>query len=223
MEFAYEDVLNSFEYFIRNYNKGRPFIIASHSQGSYHGLRLLKERIDKSELADRMVAAYLIGMSTISDKAVSELKNIPVCDSPGQTGCLIHFATYAEGAPEDEYIKEKMVCVNPITWKQDGAEGDQELHKGYVPKSGEYNLKFYGSDDAEFVEFKRLESPKVSHTHASCRDGRLFVAKQSDQSDFLGEGNYHGLDYLLFHMDIRENVAERVKAFLDQKEIVALY
>ena len=42
--FAYKDVARAFDYFIENYNGGRPFILASHSQGTHHGERLIKRR-----------------------------------------------------------------------------------------------------------------------------------------------------------------------------------
>ena len=38
---AYKDILNSFKYFDENFRKKRPFIIASHSQGSMHAVKLL--------------------------------------------------------------------------------------------------------------------------------------------------------------------------------------
>ena len=65
LDFAYQDVKRSFEYFIEHYNEGRPFIIASHSQGTHHAIRLLKEVVDRSDLHKRMVAAYIIGSTII--------------------------------------------------------------------------------------------------------------------------------------------------------------
>ena len=40
---AYEDIRQAFTYYLKNYNQGRPIVIASHSQGSTHAIRLLKE------------------------------------------------------------------------------------------------------------------------------------------------------------------------------------
>lgn len=40
---AYEDVKAAFQYYLEHYNNGRPIIIASHSQGTTHAKRLLKE------------------------------------------------------------------------------------------------------------------------------------------------------------------------------------
>ncbi len=36
LDLAYQDVLAAFDYFLENYNEGRPIIIASHSQGTLH-------------------------------------------------------------------------------------------------------------------------------------------------------------------------------------------
>ncbi|MEY2646843.1 MAG: hypothetical protein RL158_819, partial [Bacteroidota bacterium] len=45
-ELAYQDVKAAFEYYLAHYNNGKPIIIASHSQGSTHSKRLLKEFFD---------------------------------------------------------------------------------------------------------------------------------------------------------------------------------
>ena len=43
--FVYQDVKKAFEYFIKNYSNGRPFIIASHSQGTHHSLDCLLRKL----------------------------------------------------------------------------------------------------------------------------------------------------------------------------------
>src|SRR6266700_2123880 len=49
-DLAYADVRSSFQYYLDHYNNGRPIIIASHSQGTTHALRLLKEFFENSPL-----------------------------------------------------------------------------------------------------------------------------------------------------------------------------
>ncbi len=44
-ELAYGDLRQAFEYYMAHYNQGRPIILASHSQGTTHSRRLLKETI----------------------------------------------------------------------------------------------------------------------------------------------------------------------------------
>lgn len=48
---AYQDVRAAFRWYIAHENHGRPFVIAAHSQGSLHALRLLEEEIDGTPLA----------------------------------------------------------------------------------------------------------------------------------------------------------------------------
>ena len=122
-DFAYGDVDRAFTYFLEHYSKGRPFIIASHSQGTEHGMNLVKRRIDGTPLAARMVAAYLIG-GGITDKEVDALKTVHACASPTDLHCVIHWATYREGPnPVRDDTPDKLLCVNPLTWLRDGGHG----------------------------------------------------------------------------------------------------
>jgi hypothetical protein len=58
-------------------------------------------------------------------------------------------------------------------------------------------------------------------TWAECRNGLLYVADLAG-TPFgrlsLGNKNYHGLDYPLFHMDIRLNAEARVAAYLSHNQ-----
>ncbi len=215
-DFAYADVDRAFSYFLDHYSKGRPFIIASHSQGTEHGFNLVKRRIDGTPLAQRLVAAYLIG-GGIAAKDADGLKTVHVCASATDTHCIIHWATYAEGSnPVRKDVNGKLLCINPLTWARDGGLAPQKLHKGAVPISGSFQINFWGDDHATGMQFPPLKAPVAQWTTAECRNGLLF-AKDQRGSDFARAAagdNYHGLDYPLFAMDIRENAIARVAAFL---------
>jgi hypothetical protein len=216
MDFAYADVARAFDHFLANDNQGRPFIIASHSQGSTHAFRLVKEKIDNTTLARRMVAGYLIGIQ-VTNADADALKTVPVCNSETQTGCIIHWAVWGEGGnpPADQF--DRLVCVNPLSWTRDGGRAAAAKHKGGVPITGRFSLRLWGDDAAQGVSFPPLKAPVAAWTWAECKRGLLTVADQSggpfDGVD-LGAKNYHGLDYPLFHMDIRENARRRAAAYL---------
>ena len=216
---AYSDVSRAFDFFLTHYNKGRPFILASHSQGTAHAFRLLKERIDGTPFAQLLVAAYLIG-GGITDKDAASLKDIHVCNAPTDTHCFVHWATWAEHhtlPPDDGRPHDKLVCVNPLTWLRDGPRADASLSKGGVPPSGRFQLAFWGSDRVTGMQFPPLGRPVPHVTWAECKDGLLTVADQKTgpfSSMDLGGGNYHGLDYPLFAEDIRENAILRVQTFM---------
>ena len=58
---AYADVRAAFQHYLAVQNQGRPFVIASHSQGGWHAVRLLQEFVEAKPLADKFVAAYCLG------------------------------------------------------------------------------------------------------------------------------------------------------------------
>lgn len=217
-DFAYGDVDRAFTYFLEHYSKGRPFIIASHSQGTEHGFNLIKRRIDGTPLAQRLVAAYLIG-GGITDKEVYALKTVHACASPTDLHCVIHWATYGEGAkPVRDDTPDKLLCVNPLTWARDGGLAPASLHKGAVPISGVFQIRFWGGDTVTGIAFPPFKPPLKALTTAECRAGFLMVQDQSSGPLKTGTAgkNYHGLDYPLFAMDIRENAQVRVAAYLSQ-------
>ena len=56
---AYSDVASAFDEFVKHVSPKQPIILAGHSQGALHLIRLLQER--KAELKGRLVAAYVVG------------------------------------------------------------------------------------------------------------------------------------------------------------------
>jgi hypothetical protein len=193
-EIAYEDVKAAFEFYLKNYNKGRPIIIAGHSQGSMHGERLLKEFFDMKPLKDKLVAGYLIGYG-ISPKT---FKNIPVCNSATQIGCVLSFNTFGWESMPKNNLYQDAICVNPISWKSDEIFIDKKKHKGAVPKS-----------------FDRIDSELVG---CKCHKGVLWITDPGKADYmFMAGKNYHIFDYNLFYIDIRENVSQRVLAYFNRK------
>ena len=219
--FVYQDVKKSFEYFIENFSNGRPFIIASHSQGTHHSIRLLAEEIDSSDLYPRMVGAYIIG-GMISKDWMSSMENIGVCESAEQLGCLVHWDTMnVAQINKDMPLYSNNICVNPISWKNEGSLSELQDAKGAVPVSGEFVLEFSGDDGPTDQIFTPLEAPLKKYVQAQCKDGALFASDQTGTrfQTFSGSGgNYHGLDYALFYMDIRENAKLKVLTHLNSLE-----
>ena len=224
LAFAYEDVVAAFTYFLENHSKGRPFIIASHSQGTHHALRLLQEKIDGSPLRRRMVAAYMIGGAVIpvSPEWFASMTTITPCERADDLHCVVHWDTMPDGADPMERAAESL-CTNPLTWRVDEEMASAELNEGAVVPEGTYNTAFGSKDDVPTQQkFEALDSPQPGQTWAQCRDGSLFARDQSGTgfaamgSDEMG--TYHGLDYALFYMNIRNNARLRTATFLATAE-----
>lgn len=140
LAFAYQDVVRAFDYFLAKYSQGRPFIIASHSQGTHHGARLLRDKIDGTALAERLVAAYIIG-GGIAASDFDGLRDISLCEDASDLRCAVHWDTYSE-AVIDQPLPDNIgnICVNPLSWRVNGGLASKQDHKGAVPVSGEFQV-----------------------------------------------------------------------------------
>jgi len=193
MELAYKDVESAFDFFIENWSGSRPFIIASHSQGTRHAEKLVKEKIDGTKLQSRMIAAYLIGMPV----ALNAFQDIPICNSGEETGCFVSWRTFKFGhSPKRGWGKEENVAVvNPISWETNGEQTKYEEHKGIV--------------------LRKYDAIYPAKSSAKIARNILWVTKPRFPGSFLiTTKNYHGADYNLFWMDIRKNVEARVYSYL---------
>jgi hypothetical protein len=195
LDLAYEDVSAAFQYYLDHYNHGRPFIIATHSQGTYHGKLLLHDFIDGKPLQEQLVVAYLAGLTV----PVDYFENIKPCSTPDETGCFCSWRTFREG-----YIPRKLhfpdtniVVTNPVTWNASVLSSSREDQIGGVLK-----------------DFKTLYPHLVG---ATVHEDLLWVTKPRFPGSFmLTTKNYHIADYNFFYGDVRQNAQDRVKAFLEK-------
>jgi len=134
---------------------------------------------------------------------------------------VVHWATYGDGGDTPTRWSDEpgtLLCTNPLSWRLGQDRVGSEKNRGAVVPSGRFNIKFWGSDRAEGVEFGPLAQPITGHTWAQCRGELLYVEAQLDNElsaySMGAQRNYHGLDYALFYMDVRENARRRVAAYL---------
>lgn len=188
LAFAYDDVKRAFEYYLKHYNNGRPIIIASHSQGTYHSRRLLQEFFDGTQLKDQLVCAYSVGFA-IDDTMYKKLKP---CETPHQTECFVTWASFRKGYEPLMTNLAGNVCVNPISWNCDTVAIDKSKSVGGI----------------------LLNFNKSYKTGAQIYKNYLWVkTKIPFVRSFT---NMHIADYNLFWFDIRKNVSDRVKAYLNR-------
>ncbi|MCB9235184.1 MAG: DUF3089 domain-containing protein [Bacteroidia bacterium] len=190
---AYSDVKAAFEYYLAHENKGRPIVIAGHSQGSFHGKMLLKEFFDGKPLQDQLVAAYLPGWPIQKDY----FNSLEASDSASQVGAVCTWNTFLWGyIPEMAHYYKGAICTNPLSWKSDGSYGSQPCSKGMV-----------------FYKYNKIYN-KVCDAQENEDNGYLWVHKPDiPQKMFLTMKNYHVADFNLFWLDVRKNVAQRLTAY----------
>lgn len=193
-ELAYQDIKKAFEYFLAA-NPGKPFFIASHSQGSTHTIRLLKELIDAKPLKERMIAAYIIGMG-IPD----QYTELEMCTDSTDTGCIIGWRTFKEGFTPSYVEKEngKPMVTNPLTWDTSSATASSGLNKGAI--------------------LRNMNRVYPNAADATIHGNILWVNKLDFPASFLvRRRNLHIGDINLFYLNIRENLRTRVQAYKYRK------
>jgi hypothetical protein len=216
LEVAYGDVERAFDYFLEHYSQERPFVLAAHSQGSLHLRKLLEKRITGTSLRRRLVAAYPIGFGLDGEQLAKSMPDVPVCQSAEQTGCMVSWNTV--GPKVRNYVETRNnICVNPLTWRTDGAPASASLNIGAVNYPGQFTGTLADLKDLprEYVEAKPVLETGVAD--AQCVDGMLLVREIRSthySSRPMGRDNYHIYDYGLFHMNLRQNVETRVAHYL---------
>ena len=192
-DLAYEDVRNAFIYYLDHYNQGHPIIIASHSQGTVHAARLLKEFFENKLLHKKLVCAYLVGMP-VPEKYYTTIKP---CDDSLATGCFVSWRSFKQGYEGPQIVKKedyRSVVINPLTWTRDSAYYPSSLNKGGI-----------------LLNFNKIIPAAVS---AGIHRNILWTSKPNIFGKiFFIKKNYHVGDINLFYMNIRENASARIVAF----------
>jgi hypothetical protein len=243
LELAYSDVLRAFDHFIEHRNEGRPFFIASHSQGSCHAMRLLKERIEGTDLGRRMIAAYAIGFRFPLEQFENDyFTSIRPSSRATDTGCVIAWDTYADGHTPGQRgdraeiwygdgnaggcwqrrAYRKPVSTNPIGWVSEPHRSVAESNIGAVHTvlDGEDAVRWnrFGGGKKIGLNAVGLSAPLPAEVSAELRSDGYLYTSWPKQPQFtravMPGGNLHNYDYDLFYMNIRENAEERLDAYL---------
>ena len=202
----YTDITAALDYYFENYNNGRPFIIAGHSQGSAI-LRLVLRDYFKAhpEYYERMVAAYAIGYS-ITKEDLEANPHMKFATGETDTGVIISW--HAEGPKNVEVnapnaaMLPNGVAINPLNWKRD---------ETYAPAS--MNLGSLVIDEnTGATEIRDIDADaKVCIARGTVVTNAKAIA--NDMAEFAGPQSYHQDDYSIFYNNIKDNVAKRIAAY----------
>jgi hypothetical protein len=212
LDLAYADVLAAFDAFVAAQPKDTPLILAGHSQGSLHLLRLLKERVAGTPLAARIVAVYVPGWP-ISVTADLPALGLPACHIADETGCILSWQSFAEPAEykavRDAFDRGQglaglprlgtaMLCVNPIEGVETTTAAPPNANFGaLVPVEGGGTLR-----------------PKtIGATCTSTGILTIGAPPPGFEAFVLPGNNYHVFDFPLFWANLRADAERRVDRF----------
>lgn len=205
------DATRALDYYFEHLNQGRPFIIAGHSQGAATVISLLGHYLKQHpEYQERMVAAYPIGFS-VTRQWLAENPQLKFAEGPTDTGVVVTWNTEGPGNKQagNVCVLPGAISINPINWKRDDT---------YAPAAD--NL---GSHDRNTGE---ITTPGIADAQLDVERGVVIVTTpvaaayvMAPEVQFLfGPESYHGQDYSFFYNNLKQNVADRIAAFLDTEE-----
>ena len=202
----YEDITAALDYYFENYNNGRPFIIASHSQGSAINSLVLESYFkEHPDYYKRMVASYMIGFSVTKDW-LKENPHLKFATGEADTGVIVSWNTEGrqniEQNAKNVVVMPNAISINPLNWKLDDTYASASENKGSLiidEEAGTVSIGDIGAD-------ARLNTARgVVVTNAKSEPIPL--------TDFFGPQSFHNGDYTFYYNNIKDNVATRIAAY----------
>lgn len=197
IDVARRDVLRAFDYYLKNLNHGRPFILAAHSQGSLISMDILPIIYNDSALKKQLVAAWLVGWP-IDREYLKNHPEIVCCEDSLQTGCIISWNTETEHS-KASIVDKECLCVNPLDWTQ--------------------SRKFVSADkNTGAVFFLYSKADTFPHyTGARCDSKGILRIPEVPNKEYLKKqyalGLLHRFDYQIFYLNTRHNAQLRIKEY----------
>lgn len=200
---ASQDMTRALDHYFEEYNDGRPFILAGHSQGSIMLCEVLSDYMgDHPEYLENMVAAYIIGFS-VTEQYLADNPHLKFAEGADDTGVIVSYNTEGTGnlGEYNGVVKPGSVAINPLNWKRD---------ETYAPASA--NL---GSLDKDMNIVGGLADARIDLERGVliCESVEPEVYASKSVSCF-GPESYHSNDYSFYYKNLQENVAMRIEAFL---------
>lgn len=200
----YTDITAALDYYFANYNQGRPFIIAGHSQGSaMTKLVLMNYFKEHPDYYERMVAAYVIGYA-VTREDLQANPHLKFATGESDAGVVVSWNTEgpANANAQNMVWMPGAVSINPLNWKLDDT---------YAPASE--NLGSYVLN----LETLKHEFKDVSADAQVNVERGVVVTKPNCPFNPLtwlfGPASFHDNDYGLFYNNIKENVAKRIATY----------
>ena len=203
------DASAAFDHYINNFNNGRPFILAGHSQGSNVLLYLLSDYMKKHpEVYRRMIAAYVIGYS-ITPEYLAKNPHLKFAKGAKDTGVIISYNTEAQKvAGKNPVVLPGAMAINPITWTRGEKTATAAESLGSVDMD----------ENGKLITLKNYADARVDKAKGVVICSTVDVDKLSPGNQVFPKGVYHRYDYPFYYYNLRENAAVRTNRFLQEQK-----
>ena len=203
------DATDALDYFLTHLNQGRPFILAGHSQGSSTLLNLLENYMTKHpEHLSRMVAAYPIGFAVTKDYL--ERTGLKFAEGATDTGVIVSWNTEGVGNKDakNATLAPDGLSINPINWKRDDTYAPVKDNLGSLDETT-------GKVIVPGIADARVDTVRGSVV-VTTAEAKPFAINEPAAVPLFGPECYHRNDYGFFFNNFKQNVADRIAAFLNK-------
>jgi hypothetical protein len=172
-------------------------------------------------LAERLIAAYIVGIQLPEALYATQLSRVKPCTAPAQVRCVATWSSYApdfkalaqwRSNARERYAglmakagTEALQCTNPLSWLADEQAVAADRNLGAT------------MPDSTGLALLPLTPGLVG---ARCDDGALLVSPRPPAPFTALElmpGSYHMADVALFHENVARNATERASAWSSEQ------
>jgi pimeloyl-ACP methyl ester carboxylesterase len=208
------DVFAAFKHFLKHYDRGRPFILVGHSQGSAVLANLLAKYMKSHpRVYERMIAAYVVGYP-VQGTYLAQHPHLKFAKGPSDTGVIVSWNTEAPTiAAPSPVVQPGAIAMNPITWTRKQTEASAAENRGSIeldPATGMPVLNVDGTIRC----FLNVADARVDKAKG------VVICSTIDAADppYFRPGGFpmgvlHTFDYPLYFFSVRANAADRAQHF----------
>jgi len=211
---AYEDITAALDAYFQNWNAGRKFILAAHSQGSALLRNVMEHYFTQDDahkaLLKNLVCSYQLGygvgqswLSNLAQKTQSTsglTQGVQFASDAKGTGCIVSWnVTGPNATGKSILLPTDAVAINPITWTLTNANADKSLNLG--------TLFAYSPDSI----VPSCLSAQVNTQRGTVECAEIPTDQYLDvRVPMFGSKSLHQWDYEAYWENLRQNANERI-------------
>lgn len=184
---AFVDIKKAFDHFQKNFNQGRPFVLAGFSQGGKAVVELIK--IMPEAMRERMVAAYVLGYK-VTPTDVEQAPWLIAAQDSIDTGVIICYNSVSDVKYVQPVISApNVMCINPVNWHTDDTPAILQDTITVTVSPEHKVLVLEGFDDSNLTNIL----------------------------NFLNVGDYHSIEPWVYSECLHKNIKQRIEAFYKEQ------
>jgi hypothetical protein len=214
------DVFAAFKHFLKHFDRGRPYILVGHSQGSAVLANLLAKymKVHPAVYA-RMICAYVPGYP-IQRSYLRQHRFLKFAKGRNDTGVIASWNTEAPTiAAPSPVVQPGAIAINPITWTRKQTEASAARNRGSIELNPATGGTPFLNADGTIKRFRNVADARVDKAKG------VVICSTIDASapPYFKPGGFpmgvlHTFDYPLYFFSVRANAADRVAQYFAQQQ-----